>query len=79
MWIGIQHRQQRNFFSTFVQTLGHFQRNQASKRETYKQVRTVGLQFLDGIKIKLGHIFDALERLLHPINALRLHAVDGMR
>ena len=56
--------------------IGVFQRNQAAERVASEDVRTTRLQIPDRAKIKFGHIFDARQRFVQPIDSSRLHPID---
>ena len=78
MWVCIHQYQQGYFVSSFREPLRHFQRHQATKGITDQDVRTLGTQVLQCVKIEPSHILNVLERFLHPVYSLSLNSIDGV-
>jgi hypothetical protein len=71
--------QQSDSLSLCDQLLCHFQRDQAAERESDEDIRSAMLYLPDGFERVSGHVFDTIQRLLNPIDALGLHAMNRAR
>ncbi len=79
MRVRIQHEQQSDLFFFCNQLLRHFERDQATERESDEEIGSVRLYLLDGIQRVSRHVFDTIQRFFYSVNALRLHAVNRAR
>src|SRR6202041_2242237 len=78
MRVGVDQHQESNILPCLQQPLGHLQSHQAAKRVADQDIRAFLLHLVQGAKIELCHILDAVKRFLPPINTLGLNSVDRM-